>query len=62
MLYQTDSGYRVSMRSLSDDVDVAAIASVFGGGGHPRAAGCSVTGGLHERDEFLTRVAELLEH
>ena len=62
MLYQTDTGYRVSMRSLSDEVDVAAIASVFGGGGHPRAAGCTVAGGLHERDEFLAKVAELLEH
>lgn len=60
MLYQTDSGYRVSMRSLSDEVDVAQIASVFGGGGHPRAAGCSVPGGIEERDEFLRRVAELL--
>jgi phosphoesterase RecJ-like protein len=60
MLYQTDNGYRVSMRSLSDEVDVAQIASVFGGGGHPRAAGCSVPGGIAERDEFLGRVAELL--
>jgi phosphoesterase RecJ-like protein len=61
MIYQTDSGYRVSMRSLSDDIDVAKIASVFGGGGHPRAAGCVVPGGEAERDEFLRRVAELLE-
>lgn len=60
MLYQNENGYRVSMRSLSDEVDVAAIASVFGGGGHPRAAGCSVSGGPAERDEFLRRVAELL--
>ena len=54
MLYQNDGGYRVSMRSLSDDVDVAAIASHFGGGGHPRAAGCTVAGGPAERDLFLT--------
>jgi len=60
MLYQTDSGYRVSMRSLSDDVDVAKIASVFGGGGHPRAAGCVVPGGEAERERFLQQVAELL--
>jgi phosphoesterase RecJ-like protein len=60
MLYQNENGYRVSMRSLSDEVDVAAIASVFGGGGHPRAAGCAVEGGPAERDEFLRRVAELL--
>lgn len=61
MLYQTDSGYRASMRSLSDDVDVAQIASVFGGGGHPRAAGCVIPGGEAERDVFLRRVAQLLE-
>ena len=60
MLYQNDTGYRVSMRSLSSDVDVAAICSVFGGGGHPRAAGCSIHGGIAERDDFLQRVAELL--
>jgi phosphoesterase RecJ-like protein len=60
MLYQNENSYRVSMRSMSNDVDVAAIASVFGGGGHPRAAGCTVQGGQRERDEFLRRVAEML--
>ena len=34
--------FRVSMRS-SSDVDVAAICARFGGGGHVKAAGCSVT-------------------
>ncbi len=61
MLYQTDTGYRVSMRSLTEDVDVAAIASTFGGGGHPRAAGVSVSGGPDERDAFLVQVAALLQ-
>ena len=60
MLYQTENGWRVSMRSLSDDVDVAAIASKFGGGGHPRAAGCQVIGGLSERDAFLAEVARMI--
>jgi len=36
-----DQGCRVSMRSASD-VNVAEICSVFGGGGHVRAAGCTV--------------------
>ena len=49
------------MRSLTEDVDVAAIASAFGGGGHPRAAGVSVSGGPDERDAFLVQVAALLE-
>jgi len=61
MLYQNEQGYRVSMRSLSDDVDVAAISTVFGGGGHPRAAGATIVGGIPERDEFINRVAELLD-
>ena len=60
MLYQTDTGYRASMRSITDDVDVAKIASQFGGGGHPRAAGCVVPGGESERNDFLRRVAEQL--
>ena len=33
--------FRVSMRS-SKDVDVAAICAQFGGGGHVRAAGCTI--------------------
>lgn len=33
--------YRVSLRS-ADDTDVAAIAASFGGGGHRRAAGCTL--------------------
>lgn len=33
--------FRVSMRS-SSDVDVAAICALFGGGGHKKAAGCSL--------------------
>ncbi len=61
ILYATDGGWRVSMRCLSDDVDVAAIATVFGGGGHPRAAGVQIVGGEPEKHQFLVRVAELLE-
>jgi phosphoesterase RecJ-like protein len=59
ILYANDTGWRVSMRSLSDGVDVAKIASEFGGGGHPRAAGCSIVGGDLEKQVFLRRVGEL---
>ena len=61
ILYQDEDeqGWRVSFRSLDEDVDVAAIAAVFGGGGHPRAAGTHLEGGPTERDAFLGRVAEL---
>ena len=59
MFYETDFGWRVSMRSLPEDVNVAAIAAEFGGGGHPRAAGCEIRGGVEQRDAFLNRVSEL---
>lgn len=40
---ESESGeYRVSMRS-ANDFDVSRICAKFGGGGHKRAAGCSVT-------------------
>lgn len=43
-LYQTgEDGYKVSLRS-AETVDVAKIAVSYGGGGHVRAAGCSVQG------------------
>lgn len=58
ILYATEAGWRVSLRSLPTDVDVALIASEFGGGGHPRAAGCTVIGGEAEKQVFLRRVAE----
>jgi len=59
ILYANDNGWRVSMRSMIQEVDVAAIAAEFGGGGHPRAAGCSVVGGEDAREAFVRRVAEL---
>ena len=42
----TDGTWKFSLRSGSA-VDVASVASAFGGGGHVRAAGCTVKGG-HE--------------
>ena len=43
-LYETGPDkYKVSLRS-GDRVNVAAIASLFGGGGHRKASGCTVTG------------------
>lgn len=45
--------FRVSMRS-SGDVDVAAICKRFGGGGHMRAAGCSVeAGGIDDAERMI---------
>ena len=50
-LYQTeDSGYKVSTRATGD-VDLAALARKFGGGGHAKAAGFS----MHENPESCIR-------
>ncbi len=47
-LYQTDVlEYKVSMRS-NEKVNVAEIAGFFGGGGHARAAGCTMNGTYHD--------------
>ena len=47
-LYETGAQeYKVSLRS-SEKVNVVAIASYFGGGGHVRAAGCTMTGTAHD--------------
>ena len=39
--------YKVSMRSCKD-VDVSKIAAIFGGGGHMRAAGCTMNGTFYD--------------
>ncbi len=47
-MYETGlQEYKVSMRSCGG-VDVASIASYFGGGGHVRAAGCTMKGTFHD--------------
>lgn len=47
-LYETgNQEYKVSMRS-SDRVNVSDIALYFGGGGHRKAAGCTMVGTLHD--------------
>ena len=49
-----DKGFfRVSMRSNSD-FDVSAVCSLFGGGGHARAAGCSIEArGIDEAEKMI---------
>ena len=47
-LYEIDTQrYKVSLRS-KNKVDVSKIASFFGGGGHVRAAGCTMEGTVHD--------------
>jgi phosphoesterase RecJ-like protein len=53
LLYEQPGGWRASLRSTSDAVNVATLAAQFGGGGHARAAGCTLTGGPDVRARFL---------
>jgi phosphoesterase RecJ-like protein len=48
---------RVSVRT-SERADAVAITSAFGGGGHPRAAGCTVAAGLDEARERVLAECE----
>lgn len=55
MLKQKDeSSVKISMRSKG--VDVSRIAMQFGGGGHARAAGCSIEGSIDEARKKLLAV------
>ncbi len=56
LLYATGkpSEYKMSLRTNSE-VDVSRIAQSFGGGGHVKAAGCTVTG---EPEEIIGRLCE----
>ncbi len=57
-MYQVgDAEYKVSMRS-NRYVDVSAVATNFGGGGHVRAAGCTLAG---TPDEIVVRLSEQIE-
>lgn len=47
-MYQTgEKEFKISLRT-SEAVDAVAVASKFGGGGHARAAGCTMQGGFHD--------------
>ena len=53
-LYQTgEEEYKVSLRSKKK-IDVAAIATQFGGGGHVKAAGCTMHGTIYDVINNLT--------
>lgn len=57
-LYETgNQEFKVSMRSKSI-VDVSAVAKYFGGGGHVRAAGCSMQGSFYDVVNNLTKHIE----
>ena len=52
MREKKDGTFKVSMRS-SEDTDVSEICATMGGGGHPRAAGCTVKGDITTATETV---------
>ena len=55
---QSDGKIRVSLRS-NGDADVAAVAEIFGGGGHTKAAGCTMTvDSLKEAEELIVEACK----
>lgn len=62
-MYETGTlEYKVSMRSKGK-VDVSAVAMKFGGGGHVRAAGCTMNGTYHDNINNLSiEIAEQLKN
>lgn len=52
-----DDTYKVSLRSRTDEVDVSEVARKLGGGGHKRAAGCTLEG---TPEECIRRINEAL--
>ncbi len=49
-----ENAYKVSLRS-EDDINVSDICLLFGGGGHPRAAGALIQGNVEEVKEKLMK-------
>lgn len=58
LLETGEQEYKVSMRS-NDYVDLSQVATYFGGGGHKKAAGCSMHGSLYDVLNNLTARIEL---
>lgn len=57
---QTEKGCKISLRS-NDYVNVSDACVVFGGGGHPRAAGCMIAGNLEQvKDKIVKEVMRLI--
>ncbi len=56
MFKETDNSVRVSLRSKT--VDVSKIALGFGGGGHARAAGCTVAEPLNKAKRLILEAAK----
>ena len=52
-----ENTYKISLRS-SEKVNASDVCLMFGGGGHPRAAGASIQGGLDQVKEKIVKEVE----
>ena len=60
-LREIEGGYKVSLRS-SEYVNVSDICMMFGGGGHPKAAGCNMLLPLDQaKEKIINKVKEYLK-
>ncbi len=60
-LRETAKGWKVSLRS-NDYMNVSDACVAFGGGGHPKAAGCTIPGTLEQaKENILKEVTRLLK-
>lgn len=61
MREKADGTFKVSMRS-HEGVDVSSICAMLGGGGHPRAAGCTVSGDVQTaRNTVVSSIEKYFE-
>ena len=59
---QIDEGWRLSLRS-NDYVNVSDVCIMFGGGGHPKAAGATLTGSINEvKDKILAQIKRYIRN
>ena len=60
-LRETENGYKASLRS-NNYVNVSDVCIAFGGGGHIRAAGCTINTTLQEaRDKIINEVSKYIK-
>ena len=60
-LRETENGFKASLRS-NEYVNVAEVCTIFSGGGHIRAAGCTIPYPLEQaKDKILERVSTFLK-
>ncbi len=60
-LRETDKGFKASLRS-NEYVNVAEVASIFSGGGHVRAAGCTIPYQLEQaKEKIIDRVKTFIK-